>query len=297
MLLQGYPDLEYIIIDGGSSDDSVEIMKKYEQWLTHWVSEPDRGQSDAINKGWRMAKGEVCAWLNSDDTYMPSALETAARHLKANPDCGMVYGDCNIVDEEGGAAGRVRTAEFDPGRLLCGFNMIPQPSAFIRSSVLDEVGYLDVSLFMAMDLDLWIRIGLQFEARYVPVVLASFRRCEGTKSVSSTARFFPEIIAVMDSTFRRPGLPQGLRATKRDAYKDVHILAFRTLLAGGHRRQALAHLGKAIMRYPGHIIDVLRILCSVGVLTELFPSRRALERASKMKKRLARAFHLCRGAG
>src|SRR5215831_12852093 len=98
VLLQGYPELDYIIIDGGSTDGSVEVIKKYEPWLTYWVSEPDRGQSHAINKGWQRACGEIVAWLNSDDTYNRGALRCAVEAFRYNTAVGMVYSDMNYID-------------------------------------------------------------------------------------------------------------------------------------------------------------------------------------------------------
>ncbi len=100
VLLQGYPDLEYIVIDGGSSDNSVAIIKKYERWLTYWESQPDRGQCHAVNKGWAKAKPGIWAWLNSDDTYFPGTLPKAALALKKHPAVKLVYATVSHTDEE-----------------------------------------------------------------------------------------------------------------------------------------------------------------------------------------------------
>ena len=99
VLLQGYPNLEYIIIDGGSTDNSVEIIRKYEPWLAYWVSEPDNGQSEAINRGWSISQGDILAWLNSDDMYTQNAIQTAVSTLQRHPEMTMIYGDTNVINE------------------------------------------------------------------------------------------------------------------------------------------------------------------------------------------------------
>jgi glycosyltransferase involved in cell wall biosynthesis len=101
VLLQGYPNLEYIVLDGGSSDNTVEIVKRYAAWLVHWVSEPDLGQSDAINKGFQRAKGEILAWLNADDIYCPRAVRIEVDFLNTHPDVSVVYGGASLIDRDG----------------------------------------------------------------------------------------------------------------------------------------------------------------------------------------------------
>ena len=106
VLSQDFPDMEYIIVDGGSTDDSVEIIKRYANRLAWWVSETDQGQTDAINKGFAHASGEIFAWLNSDDTYQPGAITQAVESLLAHPEASLVYGDANLIDEHGRLMGR-----------------------------------------------------------------------------------------------------------------------------------------------------------------------------------------------
>src|SRR3954466_16026070 len=100
ILLQGYPDLEYFVVDGGSTDNSVEIIRKYEKWITHWVSESDRGQSDAIQKGFNRVTGPVSAYLNSDDIYMPGALQRVGRRFSDGPQLDVVYGNLYRIDPD-----------------------------------------------------------------------------------------------------------------------------------------------------------------------------------------------------
>jgi glycosyltransferase involved in cell wall biosynthesis len=184
ILLQGYPNLEYIVVDGGSSDESVEIIRKYEPWIASWVSERDNGQSDAINKGFRAATGDIIAWLNSDDTYHPDALRTVAEAFAADPGTAMIYGGCDIIDEQGRRNTRYPSRDFDLKILVTRWNYIPQPATFFRRDIYTSVGEVDVNLHYSMDRDLWIRIGRQFKARLIDPVLANIRYYDDCKTAA-----------------------------------------------------------------------------------------------------------------
>lgn len=271
ILLQGYPDLEYIIIDGGSTDGTVDIIRKYEKWLAYWVSEPDRGQSDAINKGWRLAKGDILAYLNSDDTYMPGAVRTAAAFLSQNPDIGMVYGECNIIDEHGRLKRRFKTADFTIEKVLCGKpSVIPQPSAFIRRTTIDKVGLLDINMDMAMDLDLWVRIGLKHRIVYIRDVLASYRLHPETKTLSSTSPFLQNRLAILDKTFADAALPKQLRAIEAKARSMMEAQAAfqrgRVALIDGDWEGAKKNF-KVVFAQGSYYIKsgaVIGLLCAIG---------------------------------
>lgn len=182
VLNQNYPNLEYIIIDGGSADKSVEIIKKYEKYLAYWVSEKDRGQADAINKGFAVSKGEILCWLNSDDTFLPGALKKADEFFKSHYDVGMVYGMAHLIDETDNIIDDYPTESFNYKKLAM-FNFICQPSAFFKKDAYYAVGGIDIELHFACDYDLWIRIVDKFKIEYLPDFLATFRLHEESKSV------------------------------------------------------------------------------------------------------------------
>jgi hypothetical protein len=188
VLEQDYPYIEYLIIDGGSTDGSVEIIRRYADRLAGWVSEPDRGQTDAINKGFGLAKGEILAWLNSDDVYLPGAVGEAVDYLLAHPEAGMVYGDANLVDEKGQVIGRFPARQTDYRRLRRGYVHIPQQAAFFRASLWQQVGPLDPTFYFAMDYDLWVRLARLAPLHYTPRLWANFRLHGGGKSVISDDR-------------------------------------------------------------------------------------------------------------
>ena len=196
VLNQDYQPLEYIIVDGGSNDGSLEIIQRYADRLAWWVSEPDRGQTDAINKGFARARGEVLAWLNSDDTYMPNAVSEAVAYLGAHPEAGMVYGDANLVDEGGAPIGKFTARQTDYQRLRRGYVHIPQQAAFFRAELWRQVGPLDPSFYFAMDYDLWVRLARVSTLHYTSRAWANFRLHSGGKSVISDERCWPEMLRV-----------------------------------------------------------------------------------------------------
>ncbi len=186
VLEQEYPDIEYVIIDGGSTDNTLEILKRYKDKL-FYISEPDEGQSDAINKGLHMATGEIMAYLNSDDTYKLSAISTVAQEFLRHPDIDLIYGDCNIVDEEHCQIGIFEGIKTTYRRLLMrSIASIPQPAAFWRRKVLEDVGYFDENLHYAMDTDFFIRVLKRHKALYTPVIYANHQW--HSESKSSTQR-------------------------------------------------------------------------------------------------------------
>jgi glycosyltransferase involved in cell wall biosynthesis len=203
VLSQNYPRIEYMIVDGGSTDGSVDVIKKYEgkaevtsPLLAWWVSEKDRGQTDAINKGFTRAKGEILAWINSDDTYEPGAVSAAVRYLQEHPEVGMVYGDCNFINEEGRVIGKFGSAQTNYRLLRQGYAHIPQQTMFFRADLWKQVGPLDPSFYFAMDYDLWTRIAARTEIKYVPQTWANFRLHSSGKTIVADDRCWPEMIRV-----------------------------------------------------------------------------------------------------
>ncbi len=196
VLSQDYPRLEYIIVDGGSTDGSLEIIRKYADRLAWWVSEPDRGQTDAINKGFAHAHGEIFAWLNSDDTYEPGAVWAAVQFLLEHPQIGLVYGDANFIDEEGRVIGKFDARQTDYRRLRRGYVHIPQQAAFFRASLWHQVGPLDPSFYFAMDYDLWVRIAARAPIVYIPQTWANFRLHLRGKTLVADDRCWPEMLRV-----------------------------------------------------------------------------------------------------
>lgn len=195
VLSQDYAPIEYMVIDGGSTDETLEVLKSYGDRF-YWVCEKDQGQSNAINKGWSRARGEILAWLNSDDIYLPGAISKAVAFLQKNPKVGPAYGEGYHIEENGRILERYPTEPFSRQRLkeTC---YICQPTVFIPKAVLDEVGLLDESLEYCMDYDLWFRIAKKYAFGYVPGYLACTRFHSETKTRGQRFKAHKEILAVV----------------------------------------------------------------------------------------------------
>jgi glycosyltransferase involved in cell wall biosynthesis len=196
VLDQDYPNVEYIIVDGGSSDGSVEIIRRYADRLAWWVSEKDHGQTDAINKGFARARGEILAWLNSDDTYEINAVREAVAFFRDRSEVGLVYGDANFIDEAGRVIGRFPAAQTDYHRLRQGYVHVPQQSAFWRAQLWHKVGPLDPSFYFAMDYDLWVRLAALAPIQYLPHLWANFRLHTQGKTIAADDQCWPEMLKV-----------------------------------------------------------------------------------------------------
>ena len=197
VLNQDYPNVEYIIIDGGSTDITQAIVEKYNDKLV-FISEQDEGQSDAINKGFKLAKGDIVAWLNSDDTYEPGAIKTAVNYFMEHKNIGLVYGEGDIIDRDGNKIKRFfATQQFDLWVLIHLYDYIMQPTTFFRREALESVGYLDKGLHWCMDWDLWIKLANKYDIGYINQVMANSREYADTKTSTGGWKRLQELIKLM----------------------------------------------------------------------------------------------------
>ncbi len=175
VLDQDYPRIEYIVIDGGSTDGSVDVIRRHERALAGWVSEPDRGQTDALLKGFARASGEIHGWLCSDDLLLPGALDTVAAYFQAHPEVMAAYGDALWIDADGRFVRTKKEMGFSRFVFLHDHNYIPQPSMFWRRSLYERVGGLDPAFDLAMDADLWERFSARTRIAHIPSYLSCMR--------------------------------------------------------------------------------------------------------------------------
>ena len=198
VLGQDYPNIEYIVMDGGSNDGSAEIISRYADRLAYWESQKDKGQTDAINKGFARAHGEILAWLNSDDVLYPHAVSEAVAYLTKHPECGLVYGDSDFINAEDRVIGRFNAKQTDYKKLTQGYVHIPQQSAFWRADLWKQVGPLDDTIYFAMDYDLWLRLAEISEVKYLSgkEPWAAFRLHADAKTIAEDDRCWPDMLRI-----------------------------------------------------------------------------------------------------
>jgi len=238
VLGQDYEPVEYLLVDGASTDGSVDIIKKYAGRLTWWVSEPDSGQAEAINKGFARATGDVVAWLNSDDLYLPGAIKHAVAALEANPELGMVFGNAITINPEGQTLNKLVFGDWGLDELMM-FRIICQPAVFIRRACLENVGYLDSSYHYLLDHHLWLRIARQAPIQHVTATWAAARH-----------HFGREALRILNWMENDPVLGSKVAANRRRIEGGAHRFNARYLLDGGLPGPALRAYGQALLKYP-----------------------------------------------
>ena len=260
VLEQDHPSIEYIVIDGGSTDGSVDVIKKYEDKLAYWVSEKDSGQAEAINKGLARATGDIVAWINSDDFYFPGAIASAVKAFEARSDVGMVYGDTVAVDENGEAIHFPRYAQWDLQDLLT-FNIIGQPAVFMRRDVLLKAGFLDPSFHFLLDHHLWIRMASRDSMLYVSEQWAAGRFHESAKNVAQAEKFGQEAFRILDWAKKDPLVSGSLDGIKRQSRAAALRINGRYLLDAGKAWESFKSYCQSLVTHPSTaLVEWKRIL-------------------------------------
>lgn len=261
VLRQDHPRIEYIVVDGASTDGSVEIIKKYADKLAWWLSEKDSGQADAINKGLARATGEIVAWLNSDDYYLPSAVSAAVKVFEENPEVVLVYGNMLAVDERGNPFNTLTYKQLTLQDLLC-FQIIGQPAVFFRREVLSKAGMLDPTFHFLLDHHLWIRIAQHGRILHVDQTWAAARYHAEAKNRAKAAEFGREAFRVLAWAESQPNLGEAIRPVERRARASAYRVDARYLLDGGKSASALRAWMRAFFIHPPTALARLNIFVS-----------------------------------
>lgn len=254
VLRQDYPNIEYIVVDGNSTDGSREIIEDYAEHLAWWVSEPDDGQADAINKGFRRATGEIIAWLNSDDLYLPGAITEAVEAFQRHPEAGLVFGDAVSADAEGHLLNHLPAGDWGLPDLLR-FRIITQPAVFMRRSVLEKVNYLDPTYHFFLDHHLWIRVARETEILHQARTWAVSRYHAEAKNVTMAGQCGEEAYRIVAWAESQPDLADLVEEDSRRIRAGAHQINARYLLDGGQPWPALRGYVHAALTYPPHLTD------------------------------------------
>jgi glycosyltransferase involved in cell wall biosynthesis len=249
VLDQDHRDIEYFVMDGGSTDGSQDIIQKYAPRLKGWVSEKDDGQSEAINKGFARAQGEIAAWLNSDDYYLPGTVSAVVREFEKHPQAVMIYGNMLAVDEHDRTINILKYHQLSLSDLLC-FQIIGQPAVFFRRSAFEKAGGLDITLHCMLDHQLWIRIAEQGEIVHINETWAAARYHAGAKNRAQAAEFGREAFRILDWASKDPELIPVLAHSKRRALAAANRVDARYLLDSGQPTSALNAWMRALVIHP-----------------------------------------------
>ncbi|MDO9546566.1 MAG: glycosyltransferase family 2 protein [Pelolinea sp.] len=249
VLLQDYSEIEYIIIDGGSTDNTQDVVDKYRKKLAWYITERDQGQADAINKGFAKATGEYVAWINSDDIYTEHAISNAVKQLIMNPDCGMVFSNVLSIDSDTKIFNTMVYGDWGLSELMQ-FNIIGQPGVFMRRKVLQEANYLDPNFHYLLDHHLWLKIASRYPIKYVNDFWAAARFHIQAKNIAQPTGFSKEAFHIYDWIEDEPDLQMLFNKNKRKIKAGAYLVKARYLLDSNNNWAAFKNYLKSINLNP-----------------------------------------------
>ena len=250
VLSQDYPEIEYWVIDGGSSDDTLDILQQHEKDLRfNWISEPDHGQADAIQKGWNKSNGEILGWLNSDDLYKSGTIQKAVTSLGNNPLAAFVYSNYETIDSDGQLLKKTKVRQSDLSDQLLLNCQIPQQTVFIRRTALENCGGLNIDLHYMLDQELWLRVLEIYLGKYNNDTWAQQRIHHFAKTQAQWSKLYEEYYLIVKQYYTHQNIPIDIRA---EALRRSLINMFIVESYQDNMEKAIAHLKLAIKNglYP-----------------------------------------------
>jgi glycosyltransferase involved in cell wall biosynthesis len=256
VLKQDYPRIEYIIIDGGSNDNTLDIISKYQDYLAYWVSEKDQGSSDAINKGWQKTTGDYIWVLNADDLLItPGAISALVGYLQQHPDIDFVYGDRYYIDPAGQIVGSKRFPDYDLLKLLLLDKEYPFPGCLMTRQVLETVGYFDNSFLIRNDLDYFLRVARLFNWGHLPEFTACFRIHPAQNSVTTPYMQVQETLHIYRTILCSPDLPPEIKQQKHTIWGVAYYTAADRCFRSGRSAETRYYAIQAIRHFPKWLLD------------------------------------------
>lgn len=245
VLTQDYPNLEYIVVDDGSDDESHAILRSYtHEPRLRWLVAGQRSQSNAINMGWARSRGQILAWLNSDDTYLPGAISTQVDALLRHPSAAAVYADAQYITAAGAPLTCIYARPYSPLALLR-LEIPAQPTVFLRREIVAMVGPLSMSRRYSMDSDYWARIAHLAPLQHVPALVATYRLHASSKTVSQASGFYAEWLAIAEAFFADPRTPSELQRERPAVLADIYAAMANLEAQNGQPAQALRYFAYA----------------------------------------------------
>lgn len=267
LLAQDYPNLEVIVLDDGSTDETPQVLQRYEDRL-HCERQPNMGQAATLNRGWTMARGEVLGYLSADDVLDPAAVSTLVTVLHNEPETVLVYPDYRLVDAHHETIKIVRAPEFDYRTVLATWECPPGPGALFRRRAAESVGFWDTDLKLAPDYAFWLRLGLQGTCRRVPQVLAGFRVHEASQTFGAVPpEGSEEYVRVTKAYYARQEVPQDAQEVRAKALSSAYLMSSRSHLRSARYSTGLRRAAFGLRLYPGNFRPRTAKLLGHGLLS------------------------------